>query len=209
MRDKGEILRRQCERGNPRLLSAQLINDDVLATQLQLPLRHLVLSVFHPFGSLALFLSASIPVSLFLFLSLSLGLQPRSKDRALWKLMPAQPPHPIYTTLFHPRFSLPPSTSCSRSPPSFSPAHRVTGYTALVHLERPTTRVIPRIQFRATCVPTFSLPPLSPSPILLIGGPRYGLSITGSPEGESTTPDGIKIFLVELRYVSRICLNIF
>ncbi|KAH0944621.1 hypothetical protein HN011_000320 [Eciton burchellii] len=111
MRDKGEILRCQCERGNSRLLSAQLINDD-----------------------------------------------PRSKDRALWKLTPGQPPHPIYTTLFHPRLSYISNDLQRALYPEFNSAQPA---------------------------PTFSLPPLSPSPILLIGGPRYGLSITGDSEGET------------------------
>lgn len=141
-----------------------LINDDVLATQLQLSLRHLALSVFLPYSVLR-----SLSPSLFLslpLLSLSLDLQPRSKDRALWKLTPGQPPHPIYTTLFHPRFapSFPPDLLFAPPPPIIGSRD-----IQLSYISNDLQRALHPEFNSAQPAPTFSLPPLSPSPILLIG----------------------------------------
>lgn len=141
-----------------------LINDDVLATQLQLSLRHLALSVFLPYSA---FSATSLPHSS-TSLSLSLDLQPRSKDRALWKLTPGQPPHPIYTTLFHPRFApLFPLDLlfASPSPPPLIGSRDIQ----LSYISNDLQRALHPEFNSAQPAPTFSLPPLSPSPILLIG----------------------------------------
>lgn len=128
-----------------------LINDDVLATQLQLSLRHLALSVFLPYSVLR-----SLSPSLFLSpLSLSLSRFAATLERSSSVEADARPA--TTSDLHHPLSSairpLLPSRSLVRPSP---PHHRVTGYTALVHLERPTTRVTPRIQFRATCAHFFA-----------------------------------------------------
>lgn len=134
-----------------------LINDDVLATQLQLSLRHLALSVFLPYSVLrALALSFSFCPSLSLShssFSLSLSRFATTLERSSSVEADARPAttsdlhHPLSSAI-RPLFPL----DLLFAPPP----HRVTGYTALVHLERPTTHVTPRIQFRATCAHFFA-----------------------------------------------------
>lgn len=91
-----------------------LINDDVLATQLQLPPRHLALSSTPSASSFSFRLSLCPP----LFLSRSRGLAATlERSNPVEADARPEPPHPIYTILFHPRFSPPPvwSTSCPLS----------------------------------------------------------------------------------------------
>lgn len=156
-----------------------LINDDVLATQLQLPLRHLALSVFHPFGVL----HRALPVS-----SLSLSLCPSlsgfaaTLERSSSVEADARPAttsdlhHPLSSTIQPPSFW---PTSC---PPLHSRGSRDI---QLSYISNDLQRALYPEFNSAQPAPTFSLPPLSPPPILLIGGPRDELSITfQKPKGE-------------------------
>lgn len=130
-----------------------LINDDVLATQLQLSLRHLALSIFLPYSVLC-FLSFSFSLSHPPFLFLSLSRFAATLERSSSVEADARPA--TTSDLHHPLSSAIQPPLPSRPLVRLSPSHRVTGYTALVHLERPTTRVTPRIQFRATCAHFFA-----------------------------------------------------
>lgn len=104
-----------------------LINDDVLATQLQLPLCHLALSVFYPFGVLRP-PRATLPLSFSLSLSRALRVCSHARKIELcgsWR--PASHHIRSTPTLFHPRFA-PPSSSLPSRPlvrPSPSPGHGI------------------------------------------------------------------------------------
>lgn len=115
-----------------------LINDDVLATQLQLLPRHLALSSTPSASSLSFRFSLCPP----LFLSRSRGLAATlERSNPVEADARPEPPHPIYTSFI--RDSVPLLFGRPLVPSPLPPPSSLAGYTALVHLGRPTTRVTP------------------------------------------------------------------
>lgn len=154
------------------------------------------LSVFHPFGVLHRALPASsASLSLPLAFSLSLALRVCSHARKIelcgsWR--PAS--HHIRST--------PPSFIRDSAPLLlvdllFYPHPRGSRDIQLSYISNDLQRALYPEFNSAQPAPTFSLPPLSPSPILLIGGPRDGPSITLEAEGRGCRCVGI--FLVVLQ----------
>jgi len=136
-----------------------LINDDVLATQLQLSLRHLALSVFLPFSAPSL----SLSLSLFLFLSLSRFAATLERSSSV-----EADARPATTS------DLPPSFIRESSPLPSRPLVRPSPLIGsrdiqLSYISNDLQRALHPEFNSAQPAPTFSLPPLSPSPILLIG----------------------------------------
>ena len=143
-----------------------LINDDVLATQLQLSLHHLALSVFLSYSVLRF-----LPLSLSLSLSLSLFLSPFRFAATLERSSSVEADaRPATTSDLHHPLS---SAICPRFPLDllFAPPPLLIGSRdiQLSYISNDLQRALHPEFNSAQPVPTFSLPPLSPSPILLIG----------------------------------------